>query len=72
MLQLELQLSGFDLPKIIEHFETKESMHRWYLSEIVNTLLKITADQMIIDHFILHHRRLWYREEIIEELKILA
>lgn len=72
MQQLELQLFGFDLPKLIDYFDTQELMYRWYSSEIVNRLSKITNDQMIIDHFKFHHQTFWYLDEIVSELKRLA
>lgn len=72
MQQLNLQLFGFDLPQLIDHFENKETMYRWYPSEIVKKVLEMTQDQVIVTHFTRHHRQLWYREEIIEEFKMLA
>ena len=70
-MQLELKLSGFDLPAVIDHFENKETMYRWYPSEIVNRISMITNDRALCDHFIQGSKNLWYRDEIIEELKRL-
>lgn len=69
MRQLELQLSGFDLPAVINHFENNETMYRWYPEEIVNRILKITPDQALCDFFNKRPNTLWYRDEIVEALK---
>ncbi len=71
MRQLELQLSGFDLPAVIDHFENKETMYRWWPTEIVNRISKITSDQALIDHFLRNPNELWYRDEIIQALKMM-
>ena len=71
MLQLELKLSGFDLPKVIEHFEKHETMYRWYPSEIANRISKITNDQGLMEHFKKRPNQLWYLDEIVAELKKL-
>lgn len=71
MHQLELQLSGFDLPAVINHFENNETMYRWYPEEIVNRILKITPDQALCDFFNKRPNTLWYRDEIVEALKLM-
>ena len=71
MQQLELQLSGFDLPTVIEHFKNNETMYRWWPQEIVSRISKITNDQALCDFFTKRPNELWYRDEIIAALELM-
>ena len=70
MQQLELQLSGFDLPAVIGHFKNNETVYRWWPQEIVSKISKITNDQALCDFFAKPHK-LWYRDEISNALELM-
>lgn len=72
MKQLELQLSGFDIQKLIERFQ-KESRKktRWYDSEVIKIIKEVDEDQQLIEFFRYHikHYGLFYSEDIIALLE---
>lgn len=68
-VQLDLMLSGFDLPWVLLYFESA-TMYRWYPEEIAKAVKSITPnDQALIDHYRLSKEYLWYKDEIIADLK---
>lgn len=72
MMQLKLQLTGFDADKVIAYFEDKNNklQYRWVPGEIAAVIQRITPnDQAFIDYFKNSKEYLFYLDEIVPEIK---
>jgi hypothetical protein len=71
MEQLQLQIAGFSLKPLIDHF-SQHKMYRWYPEEIAAEIRTVAHDEAVISHFTKQKRYLWYCDEIVTELKSLT